>query len=76
MLQTKQLGVALLALLISLPLVSLGFAIDASFLWRAGLLLLTVGVATPIYERLRCGDSCNETSKRRLWSRRQHLREP
>lgn len=69
MVQTKQLGMALLALLLALPLVSAGFTADTPLIWGMGLGLLLLGAAVPIYAKLHRGDSCHEKSKRPLWKR-------
>ncbi|MEL6150697.1 MAG: hypothetical protein AAFV33_00190 [Chloroflexota bacterium] len=69
--QTMQLGGALLALLIALPLVSSG-AGSSAFLWIVGLVLIVAGAVVPVYLRLHRGDSCQEKSKRRLWHRHRH----
>ncbi|MEM6281620.1 MAG: hypothetical protein AAF787_05475 [Chloroflexota bacterium] len=68
--QTTQLGGALLALLIALPLVS--YSAGGSVLWVLGLALMIVGAGMPVYLRLHRGDSCHEKSKRRLWWRIRH----
>lgn len=69
MTQTVQLGGALIALLLALPLISYGTTTNINLFWWAGLLLIVGGAAMPIYARLHRGDSCSETSPRRLWGR-------
>ncbi|GEM_PF-7104897 len=73
MTNTKQLGAGFIAFLIALPLVSYGFTMDISLIWGAGLLLLVAGAIVPVYARLHKGDSCCETSERRVWQRFLHL---
>lgn len=63
--QPMQMRSALLALLLSLPLISYGVSAGGNFVWWAGIVLLGVGALVPIYLRLSCGDSCEETENRR-----------
>jgi hypothetical protein len=72
MTQTVQLGGALIALLLALPLISHGTTTNNNLFWWAGLLLIVGGAAMPVYARLHCGDSCSEKSPRRLWGRLLH----
>jgi len=67
--QTAQLGGALLALLLALPLISYGMSTQNSVLWWVGLFMVIVGAGTPICARLLRGDSCSEATARRLWGR-------
>lgn len=72
MTQTVQLGWAVIALLLALPLISHGSTTNIDLFWWAGLLLIVGGAAMPIYARLHRGDSCGEKSPRRLWGRLLH----
>ena len=67
--QTRQLGSALLALLIALPLISAGMTLGSTIIWGGGLLLLLIGTIVPIYSRVHRGDSCSEKSLHCYWGR-------